>query len=319
MQKSLSRILQEIEQFVKFKSALEEKGFCIESVDDFGYILCPDKNQIGHRIDLLITGLIHGNEVIGIEIINRVLKGFLNGRDLTLNLGFLLCNLEAARAGERFIESDLNRGFCVDQIKTHEHQRALQISRVVDQADFILDLHQTIGPTLTPFFVIEHKHELIQIAHQLLPEFPIITFGEKGFSKSGKTMLEYASLQGAKALVIECGQQGFSAELAEKVEKACLDLIEILKYKVIKKAERIEVLELVSSITNVNGKTHLVPGLVSYTPIRAGQILAYNGETPVLAPFDGRVIFPSYGEKARTNHELCNLGKTIFIFSETHP
>lgn len=308
---NISRVLQEIEQYVNFKPMLENKGFFVESVDDFGYILHADGSKSQGRIDLLVTGLIHGNEVIGIEIINRLLRGFVNGRELRLNVGFLLCNLEAARAGERFIESDLNRSFCVSDIKTLEQRRAVQISQVIDRADFILDLHQTIGPTLTPFFVIQHKHDLIQIAHQLLPDFPIITFGDKGFSKSGKTLLEYAALQGAKALVIECGQKGFSEELSEKIEKGCLDLIELLKNRIIKKPERIEVLELVSSITNVDGQTHLVPGLISYAPMKAGQILAYNGETPVLAPFDGRVIFPSYGEKARTNHELCNLGKTI--------
>ncbi|MBC7457810.1 MAG: succinylglutamate desuccinylase/aspartoacylase family protein [Bdellovibrionaceae bacterium] len=303
----MSRIDDEIKIFLKTKQNLIENGHQLKIIDDYGFVVCGNKSE---RIDFLMTGLMHGNEVIGIEIINKIINHFIKNKEININLGLLLCNLEAAKKDVRFIESDLNRSFSVSDVTTLEHHRAVQIAKIVDQADFVFDLHQTVEPSITPFFVIEHNHDLIEIANQLLPQFPIVTFGKDGFSKSGKTMLEYSSSKKIKAMVIECGQKGFSEELSTKVATACLELIQNLKDLQIKKPKEIFVLHLVSAVTNM-GNTHLVPGLVSYLPIKQGQVLAYEGEIEIKAPFDGRLVFPSYGEKARTNHELCNLGRMI--------
>jgi succinylglutamate desuccinylase len=304
----MKRIFEEIDQFKKIQSVLKKEGFSIDHIDEYGFVIRGNKKS--KRIDLLITGLVHGNEVIGIEVINRVLKRVVKNKEININLGFLLCNIEAAQKNTRFVESDLNRGFSTQEIITLEQKRAVKIAKIIDQADFIFDLHQTVEPSLTPFFVMEHRHELIQIANQLLPQFPIVTFGTDGFSKTGQTMLEYASAQGAKAMVIECGQNGFSEDLAQKIESACLELINTLKNTKIIKTKHISVLHIVTSITHM-GNTHLIPGLVSYLPIKQGQVLAHEGVVEIKAPFDGRLVFPSYGEKARTNHELCNLGQIV--------
>lgn len=304
----MNRILNEINSFLQSKESLVQRGFSIKSIDEYGFVI--QGNTQSERIDLLITGLVHGNEVIGVEIMNRIVNHFILDQKIKINLGLLLCNIEAAKKDTRFIESDLNRSFSVAKVTTLEHRRAVEIAKIVDQTDFVFDLHQTVEPSLTPFFVIEHNHELIQIANQLLPQFPVVTFGAGGFSKTGKTMLEYSSSRQIKAMVLECGQKGFSQDLSTKVANACLDLITNLKNTVIEKPKEISVLHLVGSITNM-GNTHLVPGLVSYLPIKQGQVLAHEGSIEIKAPFDGRLVFPSYGEKARTNHELCNLGKII--------
>ena len=303
----MNRIQSEINLFLDAKQSLVTNGHIVKSLDEYGFVICGNQSD---RIDLLITGLVHGNEVIGIEIINRIISYFLQHQKISINLGLLLCNIEAAKQGVRYIESDLNRSFAVAEISTGEHRRAAQVAQIVDQSDFIFDLHQTVEPSLTPFFVMKHQHELIEIAHELLPQFPIVTFGQGGFSRSGKTMLEYAATVKAKAFVIECGQKGFSEELSLLVATSCLELTQILKNLKMLKPKNISVLHIESSITNM-GNTHLVPGLVSYLPIKQGQVLAYEGEVEIKAPFDGRLVFPSYGEKARTNHKLCNLGRMI--------
>mgnify|MGYP001007806190 FL=1 len=171
----MKRIFEEIDQFKKIQSVLKREGFSIDHIDEYGFTICG--NHQSERIDLLITGLVHGNEVIGIEVINRVLKRVVKNNEININLGFLLCNIEAAQKNTRFVESDLNRSFSTKEIVTLEQRRASEIAKIVDQTDFIFDLHQTVEPSLTPFFVMEHRHELIQIANQLLPQFPIVTFG----------------------------------------------------------------------------------------------------------------------------------------------
>ena len=304
----MSRIETEIETFVQAQVKLKSAGLEVKVIDEFGFIICG--NDQSQRIDILITGLMHGNEVIGVEVINQIIAHFIQNPQITINLGLLLCHPEAARRNVRYIESDLNRSFSVANKNTLEHHRAAQIAKIVDQTDFVFDLHQTIEPSLNPFLVMEHRHELIQIADQLLSQFPIVTFGSEGFSVVGKTMLEYSYLVGTKAIVIEIGQKGFNQELATQVTVGCIDLIKALAQFEIKKSKNISVLHLETSISSM-GNTQLVPGLVSYQKIKRGQVLAHQGEIEIKSPFDGRLVFPSYGEKSHSNYELCNLGKLI--------
>lgn len=301
----------ELQQFIEYKKSCPNQSIFLEEIDPHGFIVSDKPIVSMQKIDLLLTALVHGNEVIGLEIINRILKNLKVSDLKDRSVGFLLCNLEAALAGVRFIESDLNRSFSVKEIKTLEHRRADQIAQIVNRSRVVFDLHQTVEPALTPFFVLEHQHDLIQMAFQLLPQFPIVTFGGHGFSQTGKTMIEYAATVGTKAFVLECGQKGFSEALSTQVADATLNLIRTLNLDEIKNPQNISVLHLVDAIPNRNGNTHLVPGLISYLPIKKGQVLAYEGEKEITAPFDGHLVFPSYGEKARTNHELCNLGIII--------
>lgn len=307
---TMERILKEINQFVQAIPRIEAQGYLVERIDEYGYVIRPDESCRGKRIDLLITGLIHGNEVLGVEVINRLVSRFAYDSSLKISLGFVLCNIEAAKKNVRYIETDLNRSFLVKEVKSIEQKRAAELAQIVDQADFVFDIHQTSEPSLNPFFIFKHDHATIQMVHQLLPQFPMVTFGGNGFSQNGKTMIEYAGTIGTKAIVIECGQNGFSDGLSFKLESACLGLIKNLNKNKIRPLEKIPVVYLVESIVHA-GHTALVPGLTSYMPITQGQVLAYDNGLEIKAPFNGRLFFPCYGQYAQTKHELCNLGREI--------
>lgn len=159
-----------------------------------------------------------------------------------------------------------------------------------------------------------HRHDMIEEAHHLLPQYPIVTFDSKGFSKSGKTMMEYAFMVGNKAMVIECGQKGFSVELTKEMKKACLNLISHLKSKVKPEKKKISVLHIEGSIMNENG-AKLLPGFLSLTSFSAGQVLASSSEGEIKASFDGYLIFPYYEAKnplkSKGKFEICNLCRRI--------
>lgn len=308
----MNRIDQEIEKFLTLKTQLQDKGFAVEEIDTYGYAFKNNPSQ--SRYDLLITGLVHGNEVIGIEVINQFLEQLQSPTDLKLNVAVLLANTEAARKDLRLIEHDLNRCFGTERNDTLEHKRAKQISEVVKNANFLFDIHQTFEPALTPFFIFEHREHLIQKAHALVPEIPIVTFPVGGFSGDGKTIIEFAASVNCQALTIECGEKGFSKPMADQITKVVFKLIENLKTKSEAKAESIEVTHLTDKVVN-KGQTELIPGLASYMQIKKDQILAYENKEPVRAPFDGRLFFPRYGLLATQSNELASLGVTVYLSS----
>lgn len=310
----MRRIEKEIQDFLNWPQLLIQRGFSLQNIDPHGFVLSESEIHPKDQIDLLVTGLTHGDEVVGIEVINKLL-GHLKPSDLhQKKIGFMLCNIEAALKEVRCVESDLNRSFGLleaGQIpETLEQKRAAQISPIIQRSKFTLDLHQTIEASLFPFFVMVHLHDVIETAHELLPQYPIVTFDAKGFSKSGKTMMEYALMVNQKAMVIECGQKGFSEELSNEIEKACLRLIKNLSQKKTLQNKDIEVLHIEGSILSDN-ETLLFPGFLSLSPFKRGQDLAFNDQGNIKADFEGYLIFPSYEEKTMESYEICNLCRKI--------
>ena len=98
-----------------------------------------------------MVGGTHGNEYLGITIIDRINRlGFY--RNNAIPVGTLLANPRAAVAGVRFIDADLNRCFSESILSDtdslcYEHLRARDINRQLGSRSnserFIIDLHST--------------------------------------------------------------------------------------------------------------------------------------------------------------------------------
>lgn len=89
---------------------------------------------------VLVVGGIHGNEPLGLGLVD----------DLTVrpleNVDLLLGNPQARKADKRFIVSDLNRVFPGDVRGNLEQRRAAEIMQEVDGYDVVLDFHNTHCP-----------------------------------------------------------------------------------------------------------------------------------------------------------------------------
>ena len=302
------RILDELSTFLAFPAQFRQVGQDVLTLDEHGFALLPS-GETGKKIDLLFTALIHGDEVVGLEAFNLVLSKLLKLQNRpTISIGFLLCNIAAAKAGKRFIETDLNRSFAIPNPISAEEQRAAQVASIVDAASFVFDIHQTVEPTESSFVIFGHDENLIGLAHHLLPELPIVTFPLEGFSQGGKTLNEYAAMVGARALSIECGQKGFSTEIAEQTVASCFQLIaELESPSPARDKKEIEVYYISKFIMNTPGAC-LTLGMTNFMAITAGQVLGQRSEGPILSPVAGRLFFPKYGELASKSPELCEIG-----------
>ncbi|MEQ1721685.1 MAG: succinylglutamate desuccinylase/aspartoacylase family protein [Pseudobdellovibrio sp.] len=264
-----------------------------QEIDEHGFILSKDSDQI----DLLITGLTHGDEVIGLEIINLILNYIMLHKKLHFRVGFLLNNLEAYHQNQRYIESDLNRSFFVDQIQTLEHKRAKNIQDIISKlkVKLIIDLHQTSEPTTNSFAVIPEIPELIRFADQIAPNKPIVCFDLNGFSREGKTLMEFTQNMGVNSLVYEIGQKGFNEVLANEYKTYLLRLLNEGVFEPEKSTKKLSYLLINQIIPNQNGYA-LMPDLKSLDQVAKNQVLAQNSHTnsEYLSPIDGYIIFPRY-------------------------
>lgn len=294
------RLAAELETFLAFKEQLRSSpGF--QETETYGFLL---KGSNGDRCDLLLTALTHGNEVIGLEILNLFLqKAVLHNTFSKFNIAFQLNNLEAYCHHRRLLESDLNRSFLSIERKTSEQKRALELEHLITRLRpaLILDLHQTSEAAAGPFALVAEDPQMIRLAQNLTPEFPVITFPNEGFSSEGRTLTEFAREQRIPALVYEIGEKGFDADLAARFCDILLnlrprELLENMK-NTPETPQNTGYFHVRHRIPNAQG-LKLVSGLRNLGPVRKGQILATgnedNPEQIYECPEDSLVIFPRY-------------------------
>ncbi len=238
------------------------------------------------KIDLFLCALTHGNETIGIYILNCLLKNPKLFEDLSI--GFALLNTEAALQGKRFVERDLNRCFSFTT-HTAEDQIAKEIAPWLQKSKVVLDLHQTQEDSLSPFYIFDYSEKQHAFAESLGMKIPIIaSVGE--FDPLGMPLEEYASSQGATALTIELGKRGFNQERMEIGAQICINCMELLQGE---KFPRIKLEPLwMDHYYSYDGR-ELMPGLKNLQFVKEGELIGEN----LTAPHDAALIFPNYNKE----------------------
>jgi len=165
---------------------------------------------------LLITALIHGNEICGAWALKELLAASLRPKKGRLVLAF--CNLAAfdtldvaAHDAARFVDEDMNRVWTsdkLDQPVTQERRRALELRKWVAAADWLLDIHSMHEPS-PPLMMTGMLKRNVDLAKRLgVPQHVIMDVGHK----DGTRMRDFAQFgdpqSQALALLIECGYHG---------------------------------------------------------------------------------------------------------------
>ena len=170
--------------------------------------------------DVLVTALVHGNELCGAWALFEALEAGIRPRSGSLTLAF--CNLAAF---DRFDPDDTDRSRFVDQdfnrlwgrmpwrvegaALTCEQRRVLEIQPVVERADWLLDLHSmhAEGPPLGLTGLMPHH-----ASHAAAWGAPGILVADAGHA-AGTRMRDHgrfgdAQDQSAVSLLVECGWHG---------------------------------------------------------------------------------------------------------------
>jgi hypothetical protein len=258
--------------------------------------------------DLTIGTLIHGNEPGGLYAVRRFLNDLLiSNAGISKTVCILVGNLGAAQVGQRFIQRDLNRCFGGKDGTTSEEALARALEPFLERSKFYIDLHQTIGPTKSDFYIFPAEKSGISWAHNLSPGTPIIAHG-KEFSKDGMCSDSYVVEHGGIGITYEMGTIGRNTVPVMKTAE------------ILSRAYQMQWTPLWSvpptifswADTIYSGpEKALVPGLVNFSEVKTGELLGLDQGRKFFANDSGFILFPKYGESAKAASELCRIIKKV--------
>ncbi len=292
------------ERVNKFREICRKNGLQELASDVFEF-----KGPFTHT--LTISTLIHGNEVGGLEVMLKLLEE-IESKSLVVksNLRLILGNVEAYFEDKRFIETDLNRAFGLAEHSKKEELRAREFERFLQETDVLIDIHQTIGPTSTPFFIFEFEKKSYDLARFLHPTLPIVVINKKR-SFQGKTSTAFAISSGAMAITIETGQKAIeetqiSLGLAVARKAIGTDFSPGLPASPLS-----HTYTSAQIINNPDGSLQLENSFSNFDSVKKGELLARNETEKIYAEVDGKILFPKYGEYAKASKELALILKPI--------
>lgn len=192
-------------------------------------------NQLLKKV--AIVGGTHGNELTGVYLIEK----FKNDLSLIERDSFetitLLGNPKALQAGRRYIDTDLNRCFKLqdlqnNQLTHYEQIRAKQIEQYLkyqEAVDVIIDLHTTtsdMGMTL----ILNDSHPfLLQLSAYLCHLYPDLKILQYAQTKSERSQLRSLAKIG---LAIEVGpipQGVLKANIFQKTEALIMKILDYIQ------------------------------------------------------------------------------------------
>ena len=153
-------IKREIEKCRNLIKQLKSSQRVFTTCEDAHIIRPSSDGEVFKDLDtptLTLMALVHGNEVYGIKVLNQILS-YLGSNLIRapFSIAVALGNTQAALEGLRFREQDLNRCFNDHTSQTEEARRARELAPILAKTSYLMDFHQTILPTKTPFFIFPY-------------------------------------------------------------------------------------------------------------------------------------------------------------------
>ncbi len=274
---------------------------------------------------LAVLGGVHGNETIGIAVVEKLRdslahEGALSAGDLYLILG----NSHAIAAGKRFLDEgkDLNRCFNPTALTgapdgSYEDTRAREIADVLRTVEVSIDIHSTNKPSV-PFLACAASP-----AHQRIFQWfdadRILTDPKYIFAGKPVTTDEYVDQIGGIGICYETGWNQDTSRIEGVVESVCHVLRD---HKMLSDRPCPPSPPHAKSIFELT--TALIPprsefvfaegmGLNSFQEVQRGQLIGRAGEDELRATDDGVIVFPKLPEHWRPGSPVCYLARTMYV------
>lgn len=270
------------------------------------YVTTFDSGIPGPHV--MINAVTHGNEICGAIAVDRLFRMGVRPARGKLSLSF--ANVEAFHRfdpaqphASRFVDEDFNRVWTPATLegprRSVELARARAMRPVIDQVDFLLDIHSMHDPH-GPVMISGPLDKGIALAKRVgVPEFIVADAGHA----NGTRMRDYGGFgdpaSPKNALLVECGQhwERASEHLAWQTCWRFLSVLEVVDRDLAaaeidrqsppaQKLVRITDALIASSLDY-----RFVDGLrgLSVVP-RAGDLIATDAGKPVRAPYDNCVL-----------------------------
>ena len=295
-----------------------------ESNTGTDYIHTFDSLQPGPHV--LVTALTHGNEICGAIVVDRLLRERLRPTRGKLTLAF--ANVEAFSRFDpanpyatRFVDEDFNRVWSPAMLAgpgaTVELRRARALRPFIEAADYLLDIHSMLEPS-PPVMICGPMEKGIRFAFDVgVPEHIVSDTGHA----NGTRMRDFAGFGDAtspkNALLVECGQhwERSSEHVAWQTTWRFLNHLGVVdpahaarEIDLRVPAQRlIRVTEAVIASSPAFRFARSFAGL-EVIP-RRGDVIAWDGDEPVCAPYDNCVLIMPVPNNVKTGLTAVRLGR----------
>ena len=281
---------------------------------------------------VLVSALIHGNELCGAWALKGLLESGLRPQAGSLTLMF--CNLAAFdrfdpanHDAARFVEQDMNRQWSderMDAADSLERRRCAALRPFVARADWLLDLHSMHEPC-APLLLTGVQPRNLALAKQMAaPEHIVIDAGHQDGTRMrdyGRFGLPDAQAGDSRSLLVECGFHGDPASRAVAQDQ-CLRFIEasgivdgaelarLLPGWRLTDAPRQWALQVTGPVVAKNERFTFTEAFTGLEMIaRAGTVIGDNDGEPVTTPYDDCVLVMPSTRQARAGVSVVRFAR----------
>ncbi len=276
---------------------------------------------------VLVNALTHGNEICGAIVIDRLLRQRLRPARGTLTLAF--ANVEAylrfdprSPYATRFIDEDFNRvwtpGVLDSDRESVELRRARALRPFVEAADYLLDIHSMLEPS-PPVMICGPLDKGIRMAFAVgAPEHVVSDTGHA----NGTRMRDFGGFgdpaSPKNALLVECGQHWERAaeHVAWQVVWRFLRHLDVVDHAAAAReidAQPAVTQKLIRVTDAVVASSPAFRFAKSFTGLevvpRRGDLIAWDGELPVRAPYDNCVLVMPVPNNVKMGLTAVRLGR----------
>jgi hypothetical protein len=289
--------------------------YSIEKVADYVFVIKPAESDsasfgagsVSRDVHLTLMGSVHGVEVAGLAVLNKVLERLVSDSTLlAAPLGVAVGNVPAIRAKKRFIDRDLNRSFGRTSRETGEDRRADELEKLILRSRYMIDFHQVRLPSVSPFWIFPYHKEGFSFVRAVAADVPIVTHWQGGFSQDGQCSDEFLIKNGSCGVSIELGQCGFDSVQIDLGFRVALAGIREARMRVLGETRGPRLDHGVSKIYTWGeivpyphtGLRVLDEGWSNFAFVKAGQRLGeFNGQT-ITSKNSGWILFPKYPDQS---------------------
>jgi len=281
---------------------------------------------------VLVSALIHGNELCGAWALKGLLESGLRPQAGSLTLMF--CNLAAFdrfdpanHDAARFVEQDMNRQWSderMDAADSLERRRCAALRPFVARADWLLDLHSMHEPC-APLLLTGVQPRNLALAKQMAaPEHIVIDAGHQDGTRMrdyGRFGLPDAQAGDSRSLLVECGFHGDPASRAVAQDQ-CLRFIEasgivdgaelarLLPGWRLADAPRQWALQVTGPVVAKSERFAFTQPFTGLEVIaRAGTVIGDNDGEPVTTPYDDCVLVMPSTRQARAGVSVVRFAR----------
>lgn len=276
-----------------------------------------------------LVGITHGNEVCGAVALDRLLHAGLS--PVRGRVDIIFANVAAYRRFDyadplraRLVDSDLNRVWSdpllADPGGDQERRRAAQLRRIIDQADWLLDLHSMHGAG-EPIAICGRSRRAMAAATRMgLAPWIVADDGHPG----GVRLIDYGGFtdpDGSRtAILLECGTHLDAAAITNALHASLtfLHALEMLapgwmpegvERRATCDPTQIEVTETVIARSRAGVRYARPLGALEIIA-EGGTLIGHDGDRPLITPYDDcHVLMPAIDPYP--GQTICRLGRRI--------